>query len=86
MVERQWLHQVSLPGYRWIGHNYLTIHFFREAEGLSLCKRRHSCHENDAEAAVFCCAQREHTTHLRDLFGGKFGDPNDRPKWSGSRR
>src|SRR5262249_39415738 len=40
MMDRDWPHQVD--AYRCMGHEYLTIHIFCQAEGLSLCSRRHS--------------------------------------------
>jgi hypothetical protein len=36
MTDRDWPHQVVLPAYRCLGHEYLTINFFCEAERLSL--------------------------------------------------
>jgi hypothetical protein len=41
----QWPHQVALRAYRCLDQNYLTIHFFCDAEGLLLCVARHSCHD-----------------------------------------
>jgi hypothetical protein len=28
MMDRQWPHQVAVPSYRCLGHNYRTMHFF----------------------------------------------------------
>ncbi len=86
MMDRQWPHQVALPSYRCMGHAYLTLHFFCEGEGLSLCSRRHSYRQNDVDMTVFCFAQRAHAEKFRDHFGGEFIDPKSRPKWPGARR
>jgi len=40
MMDQDWPHQVTLPAYRCLGHNFLTIHFF--CEGLSLSPRTHA--------------------------------------------
>jgi hypothetical protein len=85
-MDREWPHQVALPAYRCLGHNYLTIHFFCHGEGLSLCTRRHSYRHNDVDMTVFCFAKREHAEQFRDRFGGDFLDPKDRPKWPGIRQ
>jgi len=42
MMDRDWPHQVALPVYRCLGHEYLTIHIFCQAERLSICRRRHA--------------------------------------------
>jgi hypothetical protein len=84
MIDRQWPHRVALPAYRYLGHNYLTIHFFCDAEGLSLCTRRHSYRHNDIDMTVFCFAKRDDAEKFRDRFGGDMLDPKDRPKWPGS--
>ena len=83
MMDRQWPHQVVLPSYRCLGHNYRTMHFF--CEGLSLCPRRHCYRENDVDMTVFCFADRDHAEKFRTRFGGDFLNPNDRPKWPGVR-
>jgi len=44
-------HQVALPAYRCLGHNYLTKRFFCEGERLSLCTPCHSYRENDVQYA-----------------------------------
>jgi hypothetical protein len=36
MMDRDWPHQVALPAYRCMGHEYLTIHIFCQAGELSL--------------------------------------------------
>src|SRR5215467_12605248 len=59
-MDRQWPHQVALPAYRCLGHNFLTIHFFCQGERLSLCTRRHTYRHNDVDMTVFCFAQRDH--------------------------
>jgi hypothetical protein len=86
MMDRQWPHQVALPAYRCLGHNFLTMHFFCHGEGLSLCTRRHSYRDNDVDMTVFCFAKRDHAEKFRGRFGGDFLDPRDRPKWPGSRQ
>jgi hypothetical protein len=68
-----------------MGHNYLTIHFFCEAESLSLCTRRHSYRQNDIDMTAFCFAKRKHAQQFRERFGGELIDPKSRPKWPGSR-
>jgi len=79
-------HQVALPAYRCIGHRYLTIQFFCEAQRLSLCTRRHLYRQNDIDMTVFCFAERAHAEQFCARFGGDFLDPKDRPKWPGTKR
>ena len=86
MMDRDWPHQVAVPAYRCLGHNHLTIHFFCQGEGLSLCRRRHSYRHNDVDITVFCFANREHAEKFRNRFGGDFLDPKERPKWPGARQ
>jgi hypothetical protein len=74
MTDRDWPHQVALPAYRCLAHNYLTIHFFCEAERLSLCTRRQSYRHNDVDMTVFCFAEREHAEQFQDRFRGKLVD------------
>jgi hypothetical protein len=50
MKDRDWPHQVALPAYRCLGHNYLTMRFFCLGEGLSLGAYRHK----DIDTTVFC--------------------------------
>jgi hypothetical protein len=76
----------ALPAYRCLGHNYATIHLYREAERLSLCHRGHSFRRNDTDMNVFCFAERAHAEKFQARFGGEFIDPKDRPKWPRSRR
>jgi hypothetical protein len=66
--------------------NYVTIHLYCDAERLSLCRRGHSFRRDDLDMNVFCFAERLHAEQLQARFGGEFIDPNDRPKWPGSRR
>jgi hypothetical protein len=58
-----------------MGHEYLTIHIFCQAEELSLCRRRHSYRQNDIDMTVFCFAEREHVDQFRARFGGELLDP-----------
>src|SRR5262245_5770198 len=60
MIDRDWPHQIALPTYRRLGHNYVTIHPFCDAERLSLCRRGHSLRRDDIEMNVFCFAERTH--------------------------
>src|SRR5262245_24263398 len=52
MMDRDWPHQVALPARRCVGHEYLTIHIFCQAESLSLCRRRHSYRQDDIDMTV----------------------------------
>ena len=83
-MDRQWPHQIALPAYRCIGHRYLTIQFFCEAQRLSLCRCRHSFRENDLDMTFFCFAERAHAEQFQARFGGDFLDRIDPPKWPGS--
>ena len=40
-IDSGWPHQVGLNADLCTGHHYKTVHFFCEAEKLSLCKRAH---------------------------------------------
>jgi len=80
MMERDWPHQVALPAYRCLGHNYLTMRFFCEGEGLSLCPHTHSLRRGDQDMLVFCFAQRQHAEQFHESFDGEFIDPKSRPK------
>jgi hypothetical protein len=86
MIDRDWSHQIALPAYRCLGHNYVTIHLYCDAERLSLCRRGHSFRRNDIDMNVFCFAQREHAERFQARFGGEFIDPKDRPKRPGTKR
>jgi len=79
MMDRQWPHQIALPAYRCLGHNYLTMRFFCEAERLSLCPRTHSLRRDDQDVLVFCFAERAHAEQFLTHFGGKFLDLKYRP-------
>ena len=59
-------HQVALPAYRCLGHNYLTIRFFCEGERLSLRAPCHSYRENDMDMTVFGFAGRAHVEQIRE--------------------
>ena len=80
-MDRDWPHQVALPAYRCMGHEYLTIHIFCQAEELSLCRRRHSYRQNDIDMTVFCFAERKHADQFQARFGGELIDPATRPRW-----
>jgi hypothetical protein len=84
MMDRDWPHQVALPAYRCLGHEYLTIHIFCHAEGLSLCRRRQSYRQDDIDMTVFCFAEREHADQFQARFGGELIDPATRPRWPGT--
>ena len=84
MMDRDWPHQVALPAYRCMGHEYLTIHIFCQAEGLSLCRRRHSYRRNDIDMTVFCFAERNHADQFQARFGGDLIDPATRLRWPGT--
>src|SRR5262249_14627934 len=86
MIDRDWPHQVALPTYRCLGHNYLTIQFFCEGEGLSLCPRTHSLRRGDQDMLVYCFAQRQHAEQFRERFGGELIDPKSRPKRTAARK
>jgi hypothetical protein len=85
-MDQDWPHQIALPAYRCMGHEYLTIHIFCQAESLSLCRHRHSYRQNDIDRTVFSFAERKHADQFQARFGGDFLDPKDRPKWPGARR
>src|SRR5262249_15926630 len=78
-MDRQWPHQVALPAYRCLGHNYRTIHFF--CEGLSLFPRTHAFRCDAAEMLVFSFAVRAHAHKFLDRFGGELLDPAARSRW-----
>jgi hypothetical protein len=85
MIDRDWPHQVALPAYRCLGHNYVTIHLYCDAERLSLCRRGHSFRRDDTDMLVFCFAERPHAEQFQARFGGEFIEPKDRPKWPGTK-
>jgi hypothetical protein len=82
-IDCRWPHQIALPAYRCMGHNYLTIHFFCEAERLSLCTPTHSFRRNDIHHIVFCFAKPEHAEQFQVRFGGELMDSATRPRWPG---
>src|SRR5215468_11536885 len=84
MMDRDWPHEVALPAHRCMGHEYLTIHIFCQAERLSLCRRRHSYRQNDIDMTVFCFAERKHADQFQARFGGELIDPAMRPGWPGT--
>jgi hypothetical protein len=86
MIDRDWPHQIALPAYRCLGHNYVTIHLYCDAERLSLCCRGHSFRHDDTDMNVFCFAERVHAEQFQARFGGEFIDPKDRSKWPRSTR
>ena len=86
IMDHRWPHQVALPAYRCTGHTYLTMHFFCDAQRLSLCTRRRSYRQDDVDMTVFCFADRGHAEKFRDRFGGEFIDPKSRPKRPGATR
>ena len=47
-IDRGWPHQVALNADLCMGHHYKTVHFFCEAEQLSLCKRGHTFYRGRA--------------------------------------
>jgi hypothetical protein len=81
MMNRQWPHQVALPAYRCLGHNYLTMRFFCEGEGLSLCPRTHSLRRGDQDMLVFRFAQRQHAEQFCERFDAEFIEPKSRHAW-----
>ena len=81
LMDRDWPHQVALPAHRCMGHEYLTIHIFCQAENLSLCRRRHTLRQNDIDMTVFCFAERKHADRFQVRFGGELIDPATRPRW-----
>jgi hypothetical protein len=83
-VDRGWPHQVALPASRCTGANYVTMRLF--CEGLSLCDRGHCFFRDGTDFNVFCFAERKDAEQFRKRFGGEFMDPNDRPRWPGSKR
>jgi hypothetical protein len=79
-IDREWPHQVALPGNRCTGHTYVTIRLF--CEGLSLCPRGHCFRRDGIDMNVFCFAERALAEHFHQArFGGEFIDPKDRPRW-----
>jgi hypothetical protein len=79
MMDRQWPHQVALPAYRCLGHSYLTIRFFCEGEGLSLCPRTRSLRRGGQDTLLFCFADRAHAEQFWGRFGGEFLDAKAGP-------
>jgi hypothetical protein len=65
MIDGDWPHQIALPAYRCLGHNYMTIHLFCRAERLSLCRRGHFFRRDDMDINVFCFAERSHADNSR---------------------
>jgi hypothetical protein len=79
MTDGDWPHQVELPVYRCMGHNYRTMHFF--CQELSLSPRTHPYRRDSADMTVFCFAEREHAKQFHARFGGELIDPATRPTW-----
>jgi hypothetical protein len=50
MLDQDWPHQVALPAYRCMGHNYRTVHFF--CEELSLSPRMRAFRRHAVEMLV----------------------------------
>lgn len=78
-IDREWPHQVALPEHRCTGHNYKTLRYFCNGEGLSLCGRGHSFKRDREWFQVFCFADRSHAEKFQTRFGGEFIDPKNRP-------
>jgi len=83
MMDRDWPHQVALPNFRCLGHNYLTIRFFCEA--LSVYPSTRSLLRDEVDTTVFCFAKREHAKQFHDRFGGEFVHPATRRRWPETR-
>jgi len=77
MTDGNWPHQVAVPAYRCMEHNYRTIFYCQE---LSLSPRTHAFRRDTADMTVFCFAQSEHAKQFRDRFGGEIIDPAMRPR------
>jgi hypothetical protein len=77
MMDPEWPHRLVLPTYRCMGHSYLTMRFFCEGEGLSLCPRTQSFRRDGHDMVVFSFAKRAHAEQFRDRFGGEFLDPEN---------
>jgi hypothetical protein len=85
-MDRNWPYRIALPAYRCLGHDYLTIRFFCEGEGLSLSPRTHSLRRDYEDLVIFCFAQRQHAEQFRERFDGEFIDPKSRPKRPAARQ
>ena len=48
----------------YMGRHYRTVHYFCEAEKLSLCKRGHTIRRDNKWFNVFCFAERKHAAVL----------------------
>jgi hypothetical protein len=55
-IDRDWPHQVALPAYRCLGHNYLTMHL----RAVSPYPRTRSLRQDGQVMTVFCFAERNH--------------------------
>ena len=81
-MDRDWPHQVALPAYRCIGHNYRTMHFFCGC-------RSFRGHTHSAATPLRCWSSPlwcvPHTQKFLDRFGGELLDPAVRSRWSETR-
>jgi hypothetical protein len=82
-INRDWPHQVALPEAATIGASYSVVHDFCKV--LSIYPRGYSFRRGDRSFNVFCFAERDHAESFRDRFDGELIDPNERPRWGGSR-
>jgi hypothetical protein len=80
-IDSGWPHQVTLHESQVQGRNYVTVHYFIDAEGLSHCPRGHTFLRDNAYYHVFCFAEKEHADRFHARFGGEIIDPKDRPRW-----
>jgi hypothetical protein len=80
-IDRGWPHQVALHESAVRGRNYVTVHYWIEAEGLSLCPRGHVFRRDHAYYNVFCFARQEDAQRFQRKFGGELMSPETRPRW-----
>ena len=85
-IDSGWPHQVAVHESVIAGRNYVTVHYWIDAEGLSLCPRGHVFLRDNSYYNVLCFAEREHAERFQRRFGGELIDPNTRPKWPGKAR
>lgn len=80
-IDSGWPHQVAVHESVIAGRNYVTVHYWIDAEGLSLCLRGHAFVRAGAFHNVLCFAEEDHAKRFQARFGGEMMTPETRPRW-----
>jgi hypothetical protein len=79
-IDREWPHQVALPGSQVSRDYYVILNFCRD-ERLSLCVRGHGFQRDKMDFVVKCFATKDDADKFAARFGGEYMTPETRPKF-----